>query len=91
MNSLENLLNDQRACTFDMVAKTMLVFMIRGLCTGLQYPYAQFACKNTKADQMYLPVTEAIFQLERLGLKVKGNLCCDCTYFSANFKRYNNY
>ena len=52
------------------IAKTMLVLMVRGLCTGLQFPYAQFACRNLKAETMYRPVTEAIFRLERLGLKV---------------------
>ncbi len=52
------------------IAKTMLVFLVRGLCTGLEFPYAQFACKNLKAEDMYRPVTEAICGLERLGLKV---------------------
>ena len=51
-------------------AKTMMVLFIRGLCTGLQFPYAQFACRNLKAGTMYRPVTEAIFRLERIGLKV---------------------
>ena len=54
------------------VLATMSVFLVRGLCTSLQYPYAQFVCKNLKAEQMYRPVTEAIFRLERLGLKVCG-------------------
>ena len=26
------------------LAKTMLVLMVRGLFSGLQFPYAQFAC-----------------------------------------------
>lgn len=52
------------------VAKTMLVFLVRGLCTGLQFPFGQFACRNLKAEVMYRPITEAIFRLERLGLKV---------------------
>ena len=56
------------------LAKTMLVFLVRGLCSSLQYAYAQFACKNLRADQMYRPVTEAIFRLERLGLKVHDDI-----------------
>ena len=34
-------------------AKTMLVFLVRGLCTGLEFPYAQFAYNNLKAELMY--------------------------------------
>ena len=56
-------------------AKTMLALMVRGLCTGLEFPYAQFACKNLKAQDMYRPVTEAIFRLETLELNVR-NLTC---------------
>lgn len=52
------------------VAKTMLVLMVRGLCTSLQYPFAQFACSALKAHQMYQPIMEAVFRLERIGLKV---------------------
>ena len=52
------------------IAKTVLVFLVRGLCSSLEYPYAQFACRNLKASMMYRPVTEAIFRLKRLGLKV---------------------
>lgn len=55
------------------IAKTMLVLLVRGLCTGLQFPYAQFACKNLKAADMYRPIIEAILRLERLGLKVNNS------------------
>ena len=54
----------------EFIAKTVLVFLVRGLCSSLEYPYAQFACRNLKASMMYRPVTEAMFRLERLGLKV---------------------
>lgn len=57
-------------------AKTMLVFMVDGLCTSLQFPYAQFACGGLTGDQMYTPVTEAIYRLERLGLKVNSTRTC---------------
>ena len=56
------------------VAKTMLVVMVQGLHSSLQFPCAQFACLNLQADHMYRPVTEAILRLERLGLKVKKNV-----------------
>lgn len=65
---------------FDNVAKTMLVLMVRGLCSSLQFPYAQFACRNLKAEHMYRPVVEAICRLERLGLKVQYFQACIPTY-----------
>ena len=55
-------------------AKTMLVLMLRGLTSSLEFPYAQFACQNVTGEQLYNPVTEAIFRLERLGLKVNLTL-----------------
>ena len=48
-------------------AKTMLALMVRGFCTGLEFPFAQFALK---AQDMYRPVTEAIYRLETLELNV---------------------
>ena len=48
------------------VAKSMLVLMVRGLCTSLQYPYAQFACNALKGHQMYSNVLVAIMRLEKL-------------------------
>lgn len=69
LNSLEKVAQGEGAAV-NSVAKTMLVVMVRGLCSSLQFPYAQFACRNLQADHMYRPVTEAIFRLEKLGLKV---------------------
>lgn len=36
------------------LSKTMLVF-VRGLCTNLNYPYAQFACKAVSGDLLFSP------------------------------------
>ena len=63
------------------LAKTMLVFMVRGLFQKLNYPYAQFACANLSADLLFDPVWEAISRLERLGFKV---LAITCDGASAN-------
>lgn len=65
----KSVLDDQKLSP----AKTMLVFMVRGLCTSLHFPYAQFACGGLTGEQMYTPVTEAIYRLERLGLKVNNS------------------
>ena len=35
------------------LAKSMLVMMVRGLLTNLQFPYAQFPCSNLMGEQMY--------------------------------------
>ncbi len=52
------------------LAKTMLVFMVRGLISKLQFPYAQFPCRSLKGDQMFQPFWEAVRRLETVGLKV---------------------
>ena len=34
------------------VSKAMLVFMVRGLFTCIQFPYAQFACSSVNGEQI---------------------------------------
>ena len=58
------------------LASTMLVFMVRGLFSRLEYPYVQFPCHTLSSDELLNPFWEAVSRLERLGLKVMG-LCCD--------------
>jgi len=58
------------------LAKTMLVLMVRGLYTGLQFPYAQFPCSSLSGDQMFHVFWKAVGRLERIGFKVLG-LTCD--------------
>ena len=70
------------------VANSMLVFMVRGLFSKLQFPYAQFPCSSLAADDMFDPFWEAVSRLERLGFKVMG-LSCDglaanCRLFSLH-------
>ena len=52
------------------LAKTMFVFMVRGLFTSLQFPYAQFSCRTLSGDLIFNPFWEAVYRLERIGLKV---------------------
>lgn len=70
--SLEKNVMSSDDAAVNRVAKTMLVLLVRGLCTGLQFPYAQFACRYVKASDMYRPVNEAILRLENIGLKVNS-------------------
>ncbi len=46
------------------LAKTMMVFMVRGLFNKLQFPYVQFPCGNISGDLPFLG------RLETCGLKV---------------------
>ena len=54
------------------LAKTMLVIMVRGLFTKLQYPYAQFPSVKLSGDQIFDPFWEAVYRIERCSLKVVG-------------------
>ena len=58
------------------LASTMLVFMVRGLLSNLNYPYVQFACNNLSGSQLFDPMWEAVSRLERLDFCVLG-LTCD--------------
>lgn len=52
------------------LAKTMFVFMVRGLFTQLEFPYAQFPCADVSGELLFDPFWEAVYHLERLGLRV---------------------
>ena len=52
------------------IAKTMLVFMVRGLLSNLEFPYAQFPCTSVTGDLLFDPLWNAIARLERCDLKV---------------------
>ena len=54
----------------DNIAKTMMVFMVRGLFTSLAFPYAFFPCATVSGDMLYKPLWDCIFRLERCGFKV---------------------
>ena len=52
------------------LARTMMTFMVRGLFSRLEFPYAHFPCQNITGDLLYDPFWEAVYRLERLGFKV---------------------
>lgn len=52
------------------LAKTMMVFMVKGLFTPLRFPYAQFPCSSLTGDLLFHPFWQAVFRLERMGFKV---------------------
>ena len=51
-------------------AKSMLVFMVRGLFNKQQFAYARFPAVDLSGDLLYEPFWEAVGRLENCGLKV---------------------
>ena len=49
------------------LAKTMLVLIVRGLFSGLQFPYVQFPCCTLRSDQIFHIVWKTVGRLERYG------------------------
>ena len=82
VGDINNHLNDfERQCSSSdsksdqPVATHMLLFMVRGMFTSLEFPYAQFATKGATADVLFPIVWEAVQRLESDGLKVIAFNC----------------
>lgn len=58
------------------VSTHMLLFMVRGMFSSLEFPYAHFATRGISADALYPIVWEAVHRLESAGLNVMA-FCCD--------------
>ena len=54
------------------LAKSVLVFMVRGLFTKLQFAYAQFPCSSLAGEKLFKPFWDAVCRLETCGLKVSA-------------------
>jgi hypothetical protein len=52
------------------LAKTMYVFMVRGFFSRLQFPYAQFPCKEITGELILETFWEAVYRLERMDMQV---------------------
>ena len=74
--AFERMLESDGCHTKQPLAKSVLVLMVRGLFSGLQFPYAQFPCGSLKGDQMFHIFWKAVGRLERYGFCVLG-LTCD--------------
>ncbi len=57
------------------IADSMLVMMVKGLFSRLQFPYVQFPCNELSGEQMYDPFWEAVERLERCGFRVMALVC----------------
>jgi len=58
--------------TQEPLAKSVLVMMVRGLFSQLQFPYAQFPCEAVSGDQLYNPFWNAVMRLERYVIARNG-------------------
>ena len=58
-----------------LLAKCMLVIMVRGLFNSLKFPYAQFPASSTKGSQLFPLLQQYIFCWTRLGLTVISVTC----------------
>ncbi len=52
------------------LARSVMVFMVRGLFTKMQFAYAQFPCCSLTDDKLYAPFWNALSRIENCGLKV---------------------
>lgn len=58
------------------LASHILLFMVRGMFSSLQFPYAHFATQGATADRLFPLVWEAVQRLEYCGFNVIA-FCCD--------------
>ena len=81
MDKIEQEDNNKLHCN---VSSHMLLFMVRGMCSTLEFPYAHFATRGITADSLYPIVWEAVQHLESCGMYVIG-FCCDGAYRNRKF------
>jgi hypothetical protein len=62
--------SDEEESTHEPLAKTVMSFMVKGLFSQLEFPYANFPCNNLTGELIYAPFWDAVHRLERLGFKV---------------------
>ena len=51
-------------------AKSILAFMVKGLFTGLKFPYVHFSCTKLTGDSLFQLFWEVVRKLEKIGLRV---------------------
>lgn len=70
--------NDQETPPHNL-ATHMLVFMVRGLFSTLEFPYVQFPVDSSTCDVIQVLVWQCIERLEIIGLKVLAIVCDGAT------------
>ena len=54
----------------ELMANSMMTFMVRGLFSHIQFPYVYFPSRNVSGYMLFEPLWEAVFRLEKCGFKV---------------------
>lgn len=81
LGDVNNVLTElERQCTNpdsleDVVATHMLTFMVRGIFSNLEFPYAQFPTNGATADVLFPIVWDGVKNLEESGFKVMVITC----------------
>lgn len=57
------------------LASHMLVMMVQGIFSNLEFPYVQFPCVELSGEQMYEPFWNAVHRLEMCGFRVLALVC----------------
>ena len=81
MSKFERAIGEGTIIEEESLAKSMLVLMVRGLFSKLQFAYATFPCASLSGCQLYPIFWEAVERLERCGFRILG---CTCDGLSAN-------
>ena len=72
------------------LATRMLVFMVRGICSSLKFPYAQFPVRSLAGDTLHPIVWECLEHVESLGFKVlafvSDGASCNRKFYSMHGK-----
>jgi hypothetical protein len=71
--------------THEPLANSMLVIMVRGLFSKLQFPYAQFPCSKLRGFELFHVFWEAVERLERCGFNVRVCTCDGLSLFQATW------
>lgn len=56
----------------ELLSNSMMTFMVRGLFSSLEFPYAYFPSRNIAGHLLFKPFWESINRLERSGFHVNN-------------------
>ena len=70
LNFEQEQISDGQSVPLPTIAKHMFVFMVRGIFSRLEFPYAQFPCASNSGDVIFPLVWECVKRLEACNLKV---------------------
>lgn len=70
IQSSEKETNPQYAIPPELLANSMLTFMVRGLFLNIEFPYAYFPSRKIAGYMLFEILWEAVIRLERCGFKV---------------------